>query len=912
MKISFNVTNKPPQMSNNVNDVLKSLLDLFRTFAGNNAVPFQHQSETFEKVMDDQNVFLAASTAAGKTLAVAVPLFHKLQTGQIRKILFMYPTIALMEDQQRVMERLAEITGLKVSQVKGGMSRSQLIGSLNKPVILATPDAIYWFFHKNIKYSGLLMYVLALVDEFVLDEAHLFNGLMLRNFEHLWQRIRSLAAVLGRTPRLHILTATPTDDLQRLNSGAQINGRSKCGDVQVEFLPCGRFDRSTAMVAAINKAFGDGYAKVLVVCNAARVAHQLFEQSKVTAPLALPVKYQLQFGRVELGNLLQFLEKNKVEPNILDDLCARFLREEDVTLNDLPEGAQVSLPSADVVAAATEVLERQCWRVKRALWERSQRPAETLESLLQNRPLPCAIVAALRKRFQETSDLERQQALVDEWLADILERLEAGGDEQIPCRAQDFTDLRQALAIGLGENLAGLLVKRLVHEIKIDPKWIIGVSFRSLSHRIIYLRWLDWMVEQDQVEHIRKLVQAGLEAGYLEADCRHIGLWKGTDVPVIVYSGSMARHARAGLINVFADLERAVLISTSAVEVGVDFAADMLITEECEGNGFLQRFGRVGRHGDSSKVVVLVNGDVASRWRDLDGKSLSREDFSVRIRETFPQRHYATASALVDAGHYLVNEQLGRIGARLNQSPDLTAAQPLAEQLRTAGIPVGFGLRSTMPQIVLRDGVTKDPFYLLRYLEDQDLRMSDSPFEMGRAKVWFTSLIFQKARFNVMVDLNTTLQASRAWFINRNEKWQIAGAEPAIGAKYVQKMHAYFAQKGNWNPWSSGNFLLLHGDVYLQRAEAGIDYPTPEPICDDEQNPLFIPAQNYLVFWGWKDAQESRERIAKSPIADWEELYYDWDGAAFNSALVLLEQTAGACFAAYKEWIDYVSRCIQR
>jgi len=716
MAISFRVTNQLPQKST---DVLQPLLDLFQAFAGKDAIPFQHQSETFRIVMEEKkNVFLVAGTAAGKTLAIAVPLFRKLQTGHIRKILFMYPTIALLEDQQRVMDRLAEITGLKVGQIQGGMSRSRLIASLNKQVILATPDAIYWFFRKNIKYSGLLIYTLALVDEFVLDEAHLFNGLMLRNLEYLWQRIRWMSAILGKTSRLHILTATPTDDLQRLNNGVQIDGRSKCGDVQVEFLPCGRFDRSTAMVTAINKALEDGYAKVLVVCNASRVAHQLFEQFKVGDKSVLPVTHRLQFGRVELGNLLQFLEKKGVEPEILDDLCARFLREEDFTLDDLPTGAQVDLPLTEVVAAATAVLERQCWRVKRALWERSQRPAETLEALLQNRPMPCAIVSALRHHLQKTPNLERQQALVDEWLTDVLERLGAEIDEQIVCRAQDFADLRQALAIGLGENLAELLVRRLVHEIKADPQWITGFSSRSLSHRTIYLRWLDWMVTQEQVERVRALVQAGLEGGDLEADCRHIGLWKGTDVPVIVYSGSMARHARSGLINVFADLERAVLISTSAVEVGVDFAADMLITEECEGNGFLQRFGRVGRHGDRSKVVVLVSGDVASQWRDLDDKSLSREDFSARIRETFPQRHYATASTLVDAGHYIVNEQLGRIGARLNQSPDLTAAQPLAAQLRAAEIPVGFGLRSTMPQIVLLDGVTKDPFYLLRYVDD--------------------------------------------------------------------------------------------------------------------------------------------------------------------------------------------------
>jgi superfamily II DNA/RNA helicase len=907
------VTNDEPQTTT---QAPSALLDLFQEYTrqvyGQPYAPFLHQAEVFRLVgEEDKAVMLVAGTAAGKTLAIGVPLFHKLATGRIKRLLLMYPTIALMEDQSKVMRQLAIITGLEVAQIQGGMSRSQLIAALNKPVILATPDAIYWFFHKNVKYGGLLIYTLALVDEFVLDEAHLFNGLMLRNFEHLWRRIQSLAAILGKTPKLHVLTATPTEALQRLNSGARITGQSKCQDVTVEFRPCGCSDRNEAMVAALNEALAVGRRKVLVVCNSARMAHQLFEKYKVNTNTTLPAVHRLRFGKVELGILLHWLEQSGVEPEILDGLSARFFREEDVTLSDLPPGAQVTLPIENVIAGVTEVLERQCWRVKRALWERTQQPGETWESLLHNRPLPCAIVAALRQRLQTTPDLERQQALVDAWVTDTLDGLGAVMEEQIPCRSPDYVALQQALAAGLGETLAALVVKRLIHEIKVDPDWI-DVPPHSLSHRPIYLRWLDWMVPKDQVECIRALVQAGLESGALQADCRHIGLWKGTDVPVIVYSGSMAKHARAGLIDVFAGLERAVLISTSAVEVGVDFAADTLITEECEGNGFLQRFGRVGRHGDDSRALALISGDLATQWHDLDGQSLGRDDFSVRIKDTFPQRNYAAASPLVDAGHYLVNELLGRIGARLNQAPDLAAARSLAEHLRAAEIPVGFGLRSTLPQIALKDGVTKDPFYLLRYMDDQDLRPADSPFEVARAKTWFTGLIFQKARFNVMVDLKATLQASQVWFKMTNDELRIAKAQPGIGAIYASGLNVHYEQRGGWEPWLLGNFVLLHGDVYLQRADLGVDYPTPEPVCDDEQNPLFIPAQNYLVFLGWGDADEAKTRLADSPIASWEELHYDWDGMAFNSALVLLEQTAGACFAAYKEWLNYVGRCVQR
>jgi len=334
-----------------------------------------------------------------------------------------------------------------------------------------------------------------------------------------------------------------------------------------------------------------------------------------------------------------------------------------------------------------------------------------------------------------------------------------------------------------------------------------------------------------------------------------------------------------------------------------------LITEECEGNAFLQRFGRVGRHVDASRVIVLAGGDANAQLCDLDGQSISREAFAERIKQTFPQRNYATASQWVDANHYLVNEQLGRIGARLNATPDLAAAQELAEQLRAADISLGFGLRSTLPQIALKDGVTKDPFYLLHYVDDQDLRPPDSPFEVARAKIWFTGLIFQRARFNVFVDLCETLKASRYWFkmAKGGIKPQL---KPGIGAEYAARMQSYFDQQGNWHSYHPGNFLFLHGDVYLNRTDKEV--PHPEAVCDNEQNPLFLPSQTYLVFLGWRDVDAAKTEIENSPIAAWEELHYDWDGMEWNRSLVILEQTTGACFAAYKEWLDYVNRRVSK
>lgn len=900
------VTNEPPE-GQRWESLPRRLLEIFRAGAGSqSAEPFLHQAQAFDRILSNDELFLVAGTASGKTLAVGAPLFYKLEQEEIRKVLLMYPTVSLLEDQRHVMQDLAEETGLngQVGQLQGGTTRSALIHNLNKRVLLATPDQIYWFFRKNVKYNALLAYGLCQVNEFVLDEAHLFNGLMLRNFEHLWQRVKLLAGYLDKTPRLHILTATPTVGLQELSGTKAVEGKSKCNDVSVEIRPSGRFDRRDQLTSAINGALDSGQRKVLVVCNSARMAHQIFEKYKVANASAIPLEHRLNFGKVKLGELAECLTKAGVKKESTDELSMRLSREEDVFLADVPDGTEVCLPIQEVVAQATETLENQCWLVKRALRDRVQRPGETWESLLNSRPLPCRIVAAVRSRLEAATAVDEQQAVVDEWLAGMLERLSSFPNDRIRCKARVFGSMVRAfIAAGLDERAASLLTKRLTFELKVDPAQL---PRQSLSDRPVFLRWLDWIIRDGEKEKAREAVKTSLASGELSVELRHIGLWKNTEVPVIVYSGSMSKGAREGLINVFSDLERVVLISTSAVEVGVDFHADALITEECEGNSFLQRFGRVGRHDKGSKVIAFTSGDAYAALSELDKTRISRESFSGRITDVFPRHNYAAASQMLDAGHYLVNEQLGRIGEKLNGALGLQKAKPIAEKLRASDIRLGFGLRSTLPQITLRDGVGKDPFYLLRYVDDDNLRGADSPFEVARARAWFTGLIFQSARFDIMVDLDQTLKASQHLFILQGGEPEIV-SKPGIGFHHLSNL----LQKVQWRENQPLYFLLLQGEIYLKRIDLGLEMPSTESIADAEGNLLFIPNQTYLVLGGWTDIEKTRRLLEGANVADWEELYYDWDWLKQDwdpRARVILEKTTGACFAAYKELVEYVGR----
>ena len=269
----------------------------------------------------------------------------------------MYPTIALMDDQRRVMDDLGKITGVEIGQLQGGMSHSKLIENLNRQVILATPDAIYWFFQKNVKYAGMLLYGLALIDEWVFDEAHLFNGLMLQNLRHFKERITHLAQIIERQPRWHILTATPTQELRALTDGKRINGASKCGDIQVGFLspPSEYKERNTLLREVVEESLTDGKRKILVVFNSASSAHHLYNQVKDRHPTLTPEQW-LHVGHLTWSKLSAWLQESGLNRAVAA-LEAWMEREISFTIAELSENETVPLPTDKLMSTLTRFLE---------------------------------------------------------------------------------------------------------------------------------------------------------------------------------------------------------------------------------------------------------------------------------------------------------------------------------------------------------------------------------------------------------------------------------------------------------------------------------------------------------------------------------------------------------------------------
>lgn len=955
--IEIKVTNKSPKVVS-PESVDSHLLSAFRSVlpidVRDVASPFEHQAAGWRKIVQDEEVGLIAGTAAGKTLAAAVPLFDKLfRQKSIQKALFLYPTIALLEDQydtlRKLLKHFIDTTGAKpnsIGRIRGGLTSSHLLQALSKPIIVATPDSVYWFFRKNIKYNAFLIYGLLQADEVVVDEAHLFTGLMLRNAQHLLDRMRFLKKeYLDKSLKVHYLTATSSDDTKQLSVQAkQITGQSKCGDVDLvitEKMPV--WERQETMADLTRDLLAQGKQHILVVCNSARRAHQLFDtlrdnRKSSTAP-ELPTVFWKTFGLVEIEPALQQLE-------ILDSETVKVVEgkiQENIALSkkDLQK-FQIKLQPDYCAAQSSEWLEMKHREIRQATYRYAREAedrfnGEDLQGYVDNHCRETRKMLGLR--LQGMADLEEALVYLDHQLGQVGQWLEEnwgrfGSDPghvelselSIPgfqSLIHNFDERPEGITKDLDDDLGRYLSRNLT----LDSQSVANLAELGLTpykyRKINIQRLLAWVEDE--------ILRQEWEMQLLTNTKPHhsaVGLLR--DDPnkavIILYSGSMARYAREGLIDLFQhpDLNRPVaLIATSAVEVGVDFAADALITEECPASGFLQRFGRVGRRENLQSLVhVLVSGDTYQGLnRHLTGKTtITRDEFSTLLTTVpecgFQEREYITASTYADAAQQIISQQVGQVGQRYvaQQSPD-PEVDELVNQLRQNDIDPAYGLRGTLPGVALADsGVSKDPFYILNYVTNEDIESVNSPFEVARIQRYFNELIYKSWQRTVIVDIDTTLKRNQLTVVPEQDFIRAGkqGKSPAEIYQDVRKLYldrppdrrGLLLERVHQLPASTldaPHLLLGYGDIYL----SAIDKETrlSDPVQTYDQERLRLRNQWYLVLLGY-DVERAKQILGQIDATAFEnEIYYDFAGVEEGVnpvGVVLTERQTGAIWEIWQ------------
>ncbi|WP_282201397.1 DEAD/DEAH box helicase [Collibacillus ludicampi] len=932
MRVS--VTNQPPVEATGVTG---DEIDLFQRYIGDTRrFPFEHQARAFQIIREGKECVLVAGTAAGKTLSVVIPLLLRVQKGLSRKILFLYPALALLEDQLQTIRRVAQSIGYEnaIGHIYGGMTRRELTEQLTKPILVATPDAIYWFVEKNTKYGPLFLYSLCQVDDIVIDEAHILSGLMGENLKAFLDRLNVLRTQFlhKKRIRVHVLTATPTEVVDKLSKGEKVYGRSKVGEVifEAELLSKGNTESWLQLIQ--REANGD-FRRMIVVVNSAKRAHQLFfacKEEQQNSKRIMP--FLRQFGWIRLQDVGRVLYTQY--PHLLSTVEG-WMREQTehilIPLQNLYDDDNLLVSAGTLSEWGESWTER--WKkrisseIKEFFQKESKRKLEyTLNGKWRNHQALMRFGRLTYQDYQRTID-QYAEHLIRAWEANIHTLVEESDEAVLTKR-------------GLQEFFRTLSLDPLFHGIADDLKNDVFRQRIPLRHvNTPFEKLLTLPLPSIPIREVEEVcIKLGIsfesvfQACMKQIQLKYIGFLQGTDIPVILYTGSMTKRARNGLIEAFQsdEIRQAILISTSAVEVGVDFDADLLLSEECTSNSFLQRFGRVGRRGGNFQRVVLLtqDGGLYGKFRRaFENKDrLTREEFSEEIRSLLPERKHLNSSPYIHLLHSHVTRRLGEVGRLI--APD----QPEVERLLLEKCGFRYGLRSTLPQVELLDeGIGKDPFQILSYIPKEQLRTHYDSFTVAKADVFFDQLIYMKRMYRILINQDATLKQMKVMLYWH--KGQLHGIDPTILMQaatrgqpcfYQNTVHAVlnrpnalklalsethmakftqvypYLQAIQENP-KLNRYILGIGDIILQRG-SGHDL---HDLIDQEDDPIILRNQMFL-YCPYEAGRDSKDTISWEGFEQELLVFRNEDYPEFNQPFghILIDRVAGACVEMYRRMVE--------
>lgn len=176
-----------------------------------------HQSLALRAIAAGDNVVVATGTASGKSLIFQTAVIDELLTGD-GTALVLYPVKALSGDQLAHWQTALDRAGLDrscIAEINGDVpmgERDKLLASAR--VIVATPDVIHAWMMRQLATRSVREF-LARLRLLVLDEAHMFEGVLGSTSAFLFRRLLS-ACNRVRTgqneaqPPMQIIAATAT------------------------------------------------------------------------------------------------------------------------------------------------------------------------------------------------------------------------------------------------------------------------------------------------------------------------------------------------------------------------------------------------------------------------------------------------------------------------------------------------------------------------------------------------------------------------------------------------------------------------------------------------------------------------------------------------------------------------------
>lgn len=181
------------------------------------AAPTAIQTETIPVAMQNQDLIALAETGSGKTGAFALPILHRLLSGEPKlKALVLSPTRELARQIYKVFDQFCDLLPaagpgrrrVECALITGGTElMDEAIALATGPeIIIATPGRMVEHLEKNTSFRGLNQ-----VTVFVLDEADMMLSL---DFQ---PQIEAILKVLHRERTTWLFSATMTSKVSKLS-----------------------------------------------------------------------------------------------------------------------------------------------------------------------------------------------------------------------------------------------------------------------------------------------------------------------------------------------------------------------------------------------------------------------------------------------------------------------------------------------------------------------------------------------------------------------------------------------------------------------------------------------------------------------------------------------------------------------
>ena len=176
---------------------------------------YMHQARSLDAVRVGSDVLVATGTASGKTLCYQLPIFEALEADPQAKVMALYPTKALSQDQLRVFQRGLQAASLE-SVFAGVMDgdtpsnqRRRIRDAAN--IIITNPDMVH---AAILPRHGRWAQVFAHLKYIVVDELHTYVGLFGSSAANLFRRLHRVCEHYGSRPQFIASSATIGNPLE--------------------------------------------------------------------------------------------------------------------------------------------------------------------------------------------------------------------------------------------------------------------------------------------------------------------------------------------------------------------------------------------------------------------------------------------------------------------------------------------------------------------------------------------------------------------------------------------------------------------------------------------------------------------------------------------------------------------------